>query len=175
MCTYRVNKTLYFVPSAFCLVLITGRRTMVNSAQAPAVSTSCVTLVHVPLMLWTSGPSSVQSTTASRSGAGITNGSPTLKWTVSLAHSSVCEVCVREAKNTEKRRSFDGWGTTILWTKKHKMSVSFFLYPEEAFFPPSVSAKEKQMFCTVFVKTLSPLKINNIFHGLKWHPGVFLA
>lgn len=139
---------------------------MVNSALAPAVSTSCATPVHVPLMLWTSGPSSVQSTTASHSGAGITNGSPTLKWTVGLAHSAGCELCVREAKNTEQH-SFDGWGTTILWTKKHKMSVSFFLYPEDAFFPPSVSAKEKQMFCTVFVKTLSPLKINNIFHGLK--------
>lgn len=154
--------------STFCLVLLAGRRTTVNSAQDLAVSTSCVTLVHAPLMLWTSGLSSVQSTTASHSGAGITSGSPTRKWTVSL----VCYwgLC---AKNTEeKKKSSDGRGTTILWTKKHKMSAPFFvnvwciIYPEDAFFSASIFAKEKQMVCTVFIKTLSLLKINNIFPGL---------
>lgn len=88
--------------SAFCLVWHAGRRTTVNSAQDLAVSTSCVTLIDARLMLWTSGRSSVQSTTASRSGAGITSGSPTLKWTVSL----VCDwgLCV---KNTEKKKWMD--------------------------------------------------------------------
>lgn len=58
---------------------------MVNFAQAPAVSTSCVTLGRAPFTLWTSGPSSVLSTTVSPSEAGTTNGSPTLKWMVRLA------------------------------------------------------------------------------------------
>lgn len=76
-----------------------------------------------------------------------------------------------------KKTSCDGWGITILWTKKHKMSAPFIvnvwciIYPEDAFF----FAKEKQMACTVFMKTLSLLKINNIFRGLYWHLRVFLA
>lgn len=64
---------------------VIDRRTMVNFAQAPAVSTSCVTLGRAPFTLWTSGPSSVLSTTVSPSEAGTTNGSPTLKWMVRLA------------------------------------------------------------------------------------------
>lgn len=122
---YSTNPLLkHILFHVFHLVLHAGRRTTGNSARAPVVSTSFVTLVHVPLMLWTSGLSSAQSTTASHSGAGITNGSPTLKWTVSLAH-LVRFVC--NAKNTEEK-SLDGWGATILWTKKHRMSVPFFVY-----------------------------------------------
>lgn len=106
--------------SAFCLVLHSGRRTTVNSAQDLAVSTSCVTLIHAPLMLWTSGRSSVQSTTASRSGAGITSGSPTLKWTVSL----VCDwgLCV---KNTEKKKFW--WMEDNYFMDQEAQNVSPFL------------------------------------------------
>lgn len=64
------------------LLLHPGHRTMVNFAQAPAVSTSCVITGRAPLMQSTSGPSNVLSTTASLSGAGTTSGSPTPKWTV---------------------------------------------------------------------------------------------
>lgn len=67
-----------------CLVFHAGRRTTVNFARAPAVSTNCVTLSRALLTRWTSGPSNAPSTTASPSGAGTTSGSPTPKWTVRL-------------------------------------------------------------------------------------------
>lgn len=67
-------------------VVHVDRRTTVNFAPAPVVSTSCVTLGRAPFTLWTSGPSSVPSTTASPSEAGTTSGSPTPKWMVSLAN-----------------------------------------------------------------------------------------
>lgn len=75
----------YFISlNRFFVICLEGHRTMVNFAQAPAVSTSCVTLGHALLTLWTSGPSSVLNTTASPSGVGTTSGSPTPKWTVRL-------------------------------------------------------------------------------------------
>lgn len=152
----RANKT----PILVLLSCLAGRRTMGSFAQAPAVSTSCVTLVNAPPMPWTSGPSSAQSTTASRSGAGITNGSPTLKWTVSLS-----------SRNESSRLMGPNY-----FMDQEAQNVSPFIcvcrmyyLPRGCIHPPhaSLTAKEKQMVCTVFVKTLSLLKINNIFPGLK--------